>query len=161
MSDERLWRLSLELSDRHRKKWGDDCPVGDLDKLMAEFNNGIPVAVIDYKHHMADLAKTSHKTYEMLGNFHDPDGRQLPFLIARYWPGSWAFRVKPVNVAAVAFFERVKPGHLDGCGEWVPLTERAFVWLLYRLRKDTLDLRDRLYLKHLNEEEPPPEEGAA
>jgi len=69
--------------------------------------------------------------------------------------------VRPINPAAVAFFERVKPGLLAAYGEWVPLSEHQFVWLLYRLRKDALDIRDRRYLERLNTELPPAEESAA
>jgi len=154
MDAEALMRAQQELSDRHRD-WGDDVPVVDLDYLMAEFNHGVPVAIVDYKHHMADLARTSAKTHETLSGFYDRDGQQIPFMVARYWPGIWAFKVRPVNDAATAFFERVKPGLLTA--EWVPMTEQQFVWLLYRLRKDALDLRDRRYLERLNKEMPPAE----
>lgn len=155
MNAEALWRAQLELSDRHRK-WGDDCPAVDLDYLMAEFNHGIPVAIVDYKHHQANLAQTSAKTHETLSGFYDKAGSQIPFMVARYWPRSWAFKIRPVNDPAVAFIRRVKPELLSA--EWIPLTEYQFVWLLYRLRKDALTLRDNTYLSRLNKEMPPAEE---
>lgn len=162
MSAEGLMQANMELSDRHRY-WGDDCPMVDLDFLMAEFNHGVPVAIVDYKFHLADLTQTSAKTYETLSGFYDKDGNQIPFMVARYWTDTWAFKVKPVNEAAIAFLERVKSGLLASHGEWVPMTEYQFVWLLYRLRKDALDIRDRRYLERLNREMPPAEdiEGAA
>lgn len=160
MNGEALMRAQQELSDRHRA-WGDDVPVVDLDYLMAEFNHGVPVAIVDYKFHGADLARTSAKTHETLSGFYDENGQQVPFMVARYWPGLWAFKVRPVNDAAYAFFDRVKPGLLAVHGEWVPMTEYQFVWLLYRLRKDALDIRDQRYLDRLNREMPPAEEGAA
>lgn len=160
MNAEALMQAQQQLSDRHRD-WGDDVPVVDLDYLMAEFNHGVPVAIVDYKYHAADLAKTSAKTHETLSGFYDEQGRQIPFLIARYWPETWAFKVNPVNEAATAFFERVQPKLLAEYGEWIHLTEYQFVWLLYRLRKDALDIRDRRYLERLNKIMPPAEEDAA
>lgn len=160
MKAEDLMAANMQLSDRHRE-WGDDCPMVDLDFLMCEYNHGIPVAIVDYKFYGAELSQTSTRTYETLSGFYDIEQRQIPFMVARYWPGIWAFKVKPVNDAAGAFFERVKPGLLAGYGEWVHLTEYQFVWLLYRLRKDALDIRDRRYLERLNKIMPPAEEDAA
>lgn len=159
MNPEALMRAQQQLSDRHRE-WGDDVPVVDLDYLMAEFNHGVPVAIVDYKFHGADLARTSAKTHETLSGFYDESGNQVPFFVARYWPDVWAFKVRPVNKAATGFFDRVKPELLTRYGEWVPLTEYQFVWLLYRLRKDALDIRDKQYLDRLNTTMPPVEDDA-
>ena len=160
MNAEALMQANMQLSDRHRE-WGDDCPMVDLDFLMCEYNHGVPVAIVDYKYHGARLTQTSVKTYETLSGFYDKGQQQIPFFVARYWPGDWGFKVKPVNDAATAFFERVKPGLLADSGEWVSLTEHQFVWLLYRLRKDALDIRDQRYLDRLNRVMPPAEESAA
>jgi len=48
-------------------------------------------------------------------------------MVARYWPGSWAFKLKPVNEAATAFLDRVKDGLRTAHGEWIPL-EQARCW---------------------------------
>lgn len=42
------WR-DMELSGRHRI-WGFNCPAVDLDFLMVEYNLGIAIAVVEYKH---------------------------------------------------------------------------------------------------------------
>jgi len=158
MNAQSLMEAQIQLSDRHRQ-WGDDCPMVDLDFLMCEYNHGVPVAIVDYKFHGAQLTQTSVKTYETLSGFYDKDHLQIPFMVARYWPGSWAFKLKPVNEAATAFLDRVKDGLRTAHGEWIPLTEYQFVWLLYRLRKDALTIRDQRYLERLNTI-PPPAEAA-
>jgi hypothetical protein len=160
MDADALMRANMQLSDRHRE-WGDDCPMVDLDFLMCEYNHGIPVAIVDYKFHGAEITQTSVRTYETLSGFYDEDHHQVPFFIARYWPDVWAFKVKPINEAASAFFERVKPGLLAASGAWVSMTEQQFVWLLYRLRKDALDIRDQRYLERLHQVIPPAEAVAS
>jgi hypothetical protein len=58
---------------------------------------------------------------------HLADRAEIPFLVAWYWPDSWAFRVYPMNDLARAHFEDPED-----------LTERAYVQRLYRLRRLTL-----------------------
>ena len=58
--------LDRELSDRHRK-WGHECPATDIDFLLNEYNHGIPVAIIDYKHYLANPSKTNNKSYVACG----------------------------------------------------------------------------------------------
>lgn len=159
---ESIMRANLELSDRHRE-WGDDCPMVDLDYLLVEYNHGTAVAIVDYKFHLADLERTNRKTNSTLSGLYDATGRQLPFFIARYWPDIWAFRLKAVNSSATEWLDGVlaelAPA-LRGT-EWVDLTERQYVYLLYRLRKDVLSLGDQRYLAKLNTELPPQTAKAA
>lgn len=156
MDADALMRANMQLSDRHRK-WGDDCPMVDLDFLMCEYNHGVPVAIVDYKFHAAEITQTSVRTYETLSGFYDVDHNQVPFFIARYWPDAWAFKVKPINEAASAFFTRTMPDLAASSSEWMSMTEQQFVQLLYRLRKDALDIRDQRYVERLNQVMPPPE----
>lgn len=146
-----------ELSDRHRD-WGHDVPCVDLDFLLCEFNHGIPVAVVDYKFHLADLERTNEYTYSTLGRLYNEHGQQLPFFIARYWPGIWAFKVRPENAAAHDWMHRVYPQREQ---VWIEMTEQEYVSALYRLRKDALTAGDQRYIARLNSAYPPPESQTA
>jgi len=128
------WR-DAGISARHRE-WGFNCPACDLDFLMVEYNLGLPVGLIEYKHHCKSFPDLRHATYRALaalcngygstqgGEFiRDP----LPFLVARYWPDIWAFCVLPANEVALSAYRD---------GEY--LSEYDFVSRLYRLRRLTL-----------------------
>jgi hypothetical protein len=52
------------------------------------------------------------------------DRAEIPFLVAWYWPASWAFRAYPINDLAREHFEDPED-----------FTERAYVQRLYRLRR--------------------------
>lgn len=120
------WR-DESISNRHRA-WGFNCPAVDLDFLVAEYNVGKPVALVEYKHHKARSPNLRHATYRALADLADRySGGPLPFVVAFYWPGIWAFRITPVNSISREHFE---------CEEL--LTEHEFVVRLYRLRRLTL-----------------------
>ncbi len=119
------WRDEA-ISGRHRH-WGFNCPAVDLDFVVAEFNIGKPVALIEYKHNRAREPDTRHATYRALSELADGYRNPLPFLIAFYWPEIWAFKIMPVNATARAHFS-----------EGEVLCERDFVQRLYRLRRLTL-----------------------
>jgi hypothetical protein len=128
------WR-DEDISRRHRE-WGFDCPAVDLDFLVAEYNSGKPVALIEYKHWRAARPKVLHPTYRALTALANGyEERGLPFGVVFYWPECWAFRVYPVN---------------DQCREWFQdaelLTERQYVQRLYKMRGYVLadHLRNRL-----------------
>jgi hypothetical protein len=154
-------RYDRLLSERHLSWWGDNCPAVDLDFLMAEFNHGVPVAIVDYKWFGADLKRTNERTFEVLGGFYNLHGDQIPFIVARYWPDTWAFKVLPVNAAAQGWYlDRHDVSH-DATGGWLALSEREYVESLYALRGDVLTRGDRRYIERLNTTPPPPETGAA
>ena len=136
------WR-DQEISRRHRS-WGFNCPAVDLDFLMVEYNMGLPVGLIEYKHHLAHLPDLRHATYRALCDLADgyKDGG-LPFLVAFYWPEIWAFRVLPVN--------RTAQNHFAVNEE---LSEYDFVSRLYRLRRLVLTSALEKSLHHF----PVPEE---
>ncbi len=117
------WR-DKAMSERHRA-WGFNCPAADLDLVMVEYNFGRPVGVIEFKHAGVDFPDLEHPTYRALTRLADASG--LPFLLAFYWPSTWAFRVHPVNEHGTAHF---RDGEL--------LTEREFVQRLYKLRRLTV-----------------------
>lgn len=108
------------LSRRHRE-WGFNCPAVDLDFLMVEYNLGKPVALVEYKEHRAQRVDLRHPTYRALIELADMAG--LPFILAFYWPDTWAFYVMPVNEHAVRVYKRS-----------VGLSERRFVSSLYYIR---------------------------
>ena len=113
--------------------WGFNCPCVDLDFLVAEYNIGKPVALIDYKHFLARPPPLGHATYRALADLADfYKEAPLPFFIAFYWPGVWAFRLTPVNECARLLCKRESiPGPI--------ICEKRFVTMLYMLRKRTLD----------------------
>jgi hypothetical protein len=131
------WR-DQEISLRHRK-WGFDCCATDLDFLMLEFNHGIPVALVDYKHHKKpDPLDGMHKNaIKAMSSLRDDLGQSIPFLIARYWPEpdrDWAFEALPMNDAAREWITE---------DDWRPMTEVRWVRGLYAMRKLAIDIRDR------------------
>lgn len=159
-SRENRMKYDRMLSERHHDFWGDECPAVDLDFLMCEYNHGIAVTIVDYKHFSADIAKTNSATFNTLSELYGPDHNQLPFFVARYWPETWAFKLLPVNEAAKGTVRRISEGRFDGEQE-IPLTEQQYVTFLYRLRKDALTLGDRRTLERLNSAMPPPEAVAS
>ena len=133
------WRDEA-ISQRHRM-WGFNCPCVDLDFVVAEYNLGLPVALVEYKHFKARRPNPSHPTFRALTALCDgyKDG-PLPFFVAFYWPDIWAFEVMPINETS---FKLVKKTRI--------LTEREYVTGLYALRKNVVD---SAVLKRLNDELP-------
>lgn len=132
------WR-DAAISDRHRQ-WGFNCPSVDIDFLLVEYNLAKPVALIEYKHYLAQQPDTRHATYRALTELADHSSPQLPFLIAFYWPDIWAFRVTPVNVLARQMFDDDEM-----------MTEREYVKRLYRIREMTIH---KALLARLNDKLP-------
>ena len=151
MSERTGWR-DQEISRRHRD-WGMNCPAVDLDFVLLEFNHGVPVAVVDYKHcakanPLEGLNEWAIKAMSELYNRH---GENLPFFVARYWPGSWAFKVLPMNDPA----RELLPD------EWISMTEQRWVTGLHHIRKQTLSVGDERQIARLKQEMPPAEALAA
>lgn len=117
------WR-DQEISERHRQ-WGASCPAVDLDFLLTEIHVGEPAALVEYKHFRAQPINVAAATFMALRRL--ADRAEIPFLVAWYWPGSWAFRVHPLNNLAREHFEDPED-----------FTEREYVQRLYRLRRLTL-----------------------
>jgi hypothetical protein len=151
LSERTGWR-DQEISKRHRE-WGMNCPAVDLDFVLLEFNHGVPVAVVDYKHcakanPLEGLNEWAIKSMSELYNKH---GENLPFFVARYWPGTWAFMVRPMNDPA----RKLVPD------EWRPMTEQQWVTGLHRIRKRVLTAGDERQIARLKQEMPPAEADAA
>lgn len=121
------WR-DQKLSNRHRL-WGFNCPAADVDFLMVEFNLGLPVGLIEYRHSNAQWPPPlKHPTFRAIRALADHYGgakEPLPFAVVRYDDEPWRFGVRPVNEQAISFF---------GFQEERKMTERQYVTELYRLR---------------------------
>lgn len=129
------WR-DKKISERHRE-WGFDCPCVDLDFVVVEYNKGLPVGIVEYKHHQARMPSINHPTYRALKALMDGYNKgPLPFLLAFYWPDVWAFKVYPLNETAKGWFS-------DG----ETLTEYDYVKRLYTMRRYTLSesLKGKLF----------------
>lgn len=142
------WRCE-DISRRHRV-WGYNCPAVDLDFVVAEYNHGHPVALVEYKHKRA-MIQTDHPTYHALR--HLADGykclktKGIPFFIAIYCPENWWFRVIPLNALAEAHYTEDRR----------LLNEQRFVRSLYLLRKKVLTAADEAAIAMLETTQPPDE----
>lgn len=136
------WRCA-GISQRHRQ-WGFNCPSVDLDFVMAEYNHGAPVAVVEYKHRLAEEPNLNHPTYRALRRLADGYvNGPLPFLVAFYCSDEWWFRIIPGNQAAADFY-----------GGYTILTEQEFVGSLYHMRKQVLTEEDKKVIERLNSTKP-------
>ena len=134
------WRCQA-ISERHRF-WGFNCPGVDLDFVMAEYNHGKPVALVEYKDRHAAPPEVNHPTYNALTALADGYAPgPLPFFIATYDSEEWWFVVTPIN-------ERAKSLFSQHAGK--PLSEQQFVRGLYLLRKRVLDAADLDVISRLN-----------
>lgn len=134
------WR-DQAISERHRA-WGFNCPAVDLDFVMAEYNHGLPVALVEYKDRHARLPRLSDPTYRALSALADGySGGALPFLVAFYDSSEWWFRVLPVNEPAHRHYRHVANE---------PITEQRFVRSLYLLRKAALTAEDERVIAALS-----------
>lgn len=117
------------ISKRHRD-FGWNAPFTDIDFMGFEYDNCVPVALIEYKHFHADikLSGSPIKTQKYTAdNLRLPDGSfGIPFFVVAYYPDHHNYHVIPMNDAAKAL------PHCDVAKTW---TERNFVRLLYFLRK--------------------------
>lgn len=118
------WR-DESISRRHRE-WGYNCPAVDLDFLVAEYNLGKPVALIEYKHERARWPDLQHATYRALREL--ADVADLPFAVVFYRQNPWRFLVLPANEKAQDFYQGQRS-----------LSELRFVRSLYVLRERVVD----------------------
>lgn len=117
------WR-DQEISARHRL-WGATCAATDLDFVLAEIHFGEPVALVEYKDFRAREIDRRTATYRALATMADRAG--IPFVVVRYWPREWAFRVHPINDLAQEVFADPED-----------LCELDYVSRLYALRQAVL-----------------------
>jgi len=146
------WRDN-EISERHRQ-WGFNCPGVDLDFVMLEYNHGVPVAVVEYKHKNAREPNMSHPTYNALRHLADNhSGGALPFLVVFYCPEEWWFRVIPGNERAREVYSHTMD-EADSETAYCVLSEQRFVRSLYYLRGVKLNENDKAVIARLNDVTP-------
>ncbi len=108
------------MSDRHRK-WGWDCPAVDIDFLMLEYDTGLPVALVEYKHERAKMQSPSHPSYKALSELGDRAG--IPFFAVRYADDFSWWKVIPLNKVSLSITQ-----------DRVQYTEQEYVKFLMGLR---------------------------
>ena len=139
------WRCEA-ISRRHRE-WGYNCPAVDLDFVVAEYNHGKPVALVEYKDRHAQPPNVGHPTYQALIALADGySGGAIPCMIAVYCSEHWWFRVYLLNDAARCHYAHVQAGEV--------LCEQRFVRSLYLLRQAVLTDEDEQAIAQLNDSLP-------
>lgn len=138
MTQESLHWRDQEISARHRL-YGSECPAVDIDFLLCEYNGREAVALIEYKYHVAKV-NFDHPNYLALLDLAQNRQRPIPFLIAKYWPDVWAFKVHCMNDASLKYFDQHEL-----------LTERQYVERLYAMRNNFVT---QSIVTKLNEELP-------
>jgi hypothetical protein len=119
------WR-DLKLSKRH-KLWGFDCPAVDCDFILTEYDNNIPIALIEHKHKLCGEIKLSDSkliTIKNLGNM-----AKLPVFLTRYDDEDdiYKFWILGLNIRGI----EILPVQFTS----IMLTEKKYVDLLYMFRK--------------------------
>jgi hypothetical protein len=129
------------ISNRHRA-WGVNCPAVDLEFIMCEYNHGMPVALVEYKHVNAKPVDRKHATYRALIALADGyRHRPLPAFVALYNSQEATFKVQPLNQHAETYF-----GSLAN----TLMSEQEFVRHLYLLRKKVLTAEDEAVIRSLS-----------
>lgn len=136
------------ISERHRH-WGYNCPAVDVDFVMVEYNQGTPVALVEYK---ADgntyvARNMNHPTLKAIRIL--ADNSKIPFLLVSYAKDPSWFRLTPANSFARKRFAAP-----------VVMSEREYVGALYALRHMKLpdDLAQQLN-GYKPQEQPPAQVG--
>ena len=135
------WRDD-KISARHRL-WGWDCPAVDIDFILCEYNKGLPVALIEYKHKDAQLPNMGNPSIMALADLATNYSKgPLPCFIAVYCNVHWWFKIIPLNSAA----EKIYPNATSR-----NLSEKRYVASLYYMRNIKLtESQDESWLKNLN-----------
>lgn len=107
------------ISSIHRK-WGWNCPAIDVDMIMIEYDDGEPVAIIEYKHINASQQSMSERALRPLRRL--SERAQLPFFLVVYNDSDITFCITPRNRMAVEM-------RISGT-----MSERDYVDALYRMR---------------------------
>lgn len=93
VSEERTGWRDQALSQRHRL-WGYDLPAVDIDFLMVEYDQGTPVAIIEYKHESAQW-NLCHPNFSAIIRL--ADGCSIPAFMVRYGDNCDWFELWPIN----------------------------------------------------------------
>ncbi len=131
------WRDET-ISKRHRE-WGFNCPAIDIDFLMIEYNQGIPMAIIDYKRYTGTIENIHPKSIQAITFLANKSN--ISFFIVYYWDDVWAFQVFPINEIAKEKIKLLKSSLLS---------EQEFVAFLYQIREIQLTNQEKELIKKLH-----------
>lgn len=107
MSDERIVKPRLTnfgdgpISDWHRETLGYDMPAVDIDFLLVEYDQGLPCAVLDYKHSNAKVIAYTHPSVRALRELCNERQYALPYFTVKYAEDMKFFQVFPMNQAGL------------------------------------------------------------
>lgn len=124
VSPERSGWRDIGLSERHRA-WGWDCPAVDIDFLMLEYNEALPIAIVEYKNERAQKVNIQHPTFKALHVL--ATRADIHFLYVRYATDFSWFKVAPLNEKSEKALKLKAPN-------WVRLSEDEYVRFLHDLR---------------------------
>lgn len=106
------WR-DAEFSE-HRRIWGRDVPADDIDSFglddtdcgfnMVEYDRLRPKVLVEYTHWQGEDSEKKVKKSNALMMTWMANKLEVPFLIVKYWPGSWVMEVMRVNEFAMKQF---------------------------------------------------------
>lgn len=125
------WR-DQEISERHRR-WGFNCPAVDVDFLLIEYDQGTPVAIIDYKlgleRNISPMA-ANHRAQQSLYVRENHHYIPVPHYIVTYESQpQWRFRIRAVGAYALIYMKQAGGTELHTC------TEAEYVAWLYEMRR--------------------------
>ena len=127
------WRDEA-MSIRHRE-YGYDCPAVDIDFLMLEYDNGNPVAIIEYKNERAAPVDLGHPSYKALKRLADLSN--IHFFLVRYASDFSWWTITPVNSSSFSV-SKIKTS--------LTVDEVRYVRFLYYLRGRELpnDIKEKV-----------------
>lgn len=133
------WR-DQEISERHRT-WGFNCPAVDVDFMLIEYDEGVPVAIIDYKfglHRDVSPGAANHRAQQNLYVKSDHQFYPVPHYIVTYeTKPSWRFRIRAVGVYAHIYMK------VAGGSELKTFCESEYVAWLYEMRRQQRRRREQ------------------
>jgi len=133
------WR-DQEISARHRR-WGFNCPAVDVDFMLIEYDEGIPVAIIDYKLGLQREVEPTAANHRAQQNLYVKANHQyipVPHYIVTYeTQPAWRFRIRAVGVYALIYMK------VAGGTELRTLSESEYVAWLYEMRSQQRRRREQ------------------
>ena len=142
-AEERTGWRDHEFSERHRR-WGANCPMTDIDFIVAEYDERRMYAVVDYKHEFRhDSVNPAAEANTAVLIDMGERTENLVFIVRYAHSFAW-YQVNPLTTRAQRSLEKFKKYHPEcgsfknkqsGCpaGRWY-MTEKGYVTYQYWLR---------------------------
>lgn len=117
------WR-DKRISEKHRQ-WGISCLAGDVDFMLIEYIENIPVALIEYKHEMSRWSKTDSgiRALTSLSNM-----ASLPSFVVVYTDDLHYYTIYALNSRSAGLLQS------HGINSSERITERRYATFLNRIR---------------------------